>query len=85
MAQPARELGAGCYEDAGIDFADLALGIGGILLLHNALDSTIGPAHDAPVTGRVGEFSREQRHFVAARHIQQMRQRVMPRQRHIAI
>jgi len=59
LAQPARELGAGCDENAGIDFTDLTLGIGGIFLLHNALDSPIGTAHDAPVTGRVGEFSGE--------------------------
>ena len=44
---------------AGVDLADEAFVVGGVLLLDDAIDAAVGVAHDAAVAGRVVEHGGE--------------------------
>ena len=45
--------------DAGIDLVDGALLVGELRIFHDGGDGAVLAAQDAPITGRIGDFSRE--------------------------
>ena len=58
LAEPAGEALAVQRHEAGVDFANGALGVRRILLFDDALDVAIGAAHDAAIPLRISHFSR---------------------------
>ena len=85
LVEPAGELAAGHDHDAGVHFADGALGVGGILLLDDAHDAAFAVAHDAAIAGRVVEADGEDGELVVAGRFGQLDQRVGAQQRHVAV
>ena len=70
-------------DDAGVDDADAALFVAGILLFDDARDVALGIADDAAVTGGIGRLGRE--HGKRAGRGQQPGQGVAGDQRHVAV
>ena len=81
--QPALERGGICGDHAGVDQADAALVLVGILLFDDRGHAALGVAQDAAVTGWIRQVGRE--HGQPARCIEQALQRMRGDQWHIAI
>ena len=61
VRQPALQRGGFGGDDAGVDDADAALFLVGVLLLDDGADAAFGIAHDAAVAGGVREFGDQHR------------------------
>ncbi len=83
LGQPTAQRGRFGGDDAGIDGADAALFVAGILLFDDRTDLALGVAHDPAVAGRVDDLGHQ--HGQAARLRQQVAQRLAADQRHVAV
>ncbi len=83
--QPASQLAGGQTEDAGIDFIDCQLFRAGIFLFDDAFNLAARIAHDAAITGWIGQMHGEQGDRSFARNQRHFLQGFRAGQRHIAV
>ena len=82
--QPPAQQARGHGHDAAVDFADAALGVGGVFVFNDGAHIAVSGTLDAAVARGVGQLQREQRQTLSAACGQQRGQGVGLGQRHVA-